>query len=124
MLTFPAAQIFHEDDGSASVKHVSTLQGHSKTVNCVRFSPSGKITTPPGYAVDLHTHHSPLLQLDLTSVLFSSQVTTWSVVETVARSCCGPLSLLRMLLGATWSRRTRPRLDGVVQQRCVVIWMT
>jgi chromatin assembly factor 1 subunit B len=29
------------EDGYASVTHVSTLTGHSKTVNCVRFSPSG-----------------------------------------------------------------------------------
>ncbi len=28
-----------EEDGYASVKHVSTLTGHTKTVNCIRFSP-------------------------------------------------------------------------------------
>lgn len=29
------------EDGFASVEHVSSLTGHSKTVNCVRFSPTG-----------------------------------------------------------------------------------
>ncbi|KAH7622201.1 putative Chromatin assembly factor 1 subunit FAS2 [Nannochloris sp. 'desiccata'] len=34
-------EIFLEEDGYASVKHTATLTGHTKTVNCVRFSPSG-----------------------------------------------------------------------------------
>lgn len=34
-------QVSRGDDGYAAVSHVSTLAGHSKTVNCMRFSPSG-----------------------------------------------------------------------------------
>jgi chromatin assembly factor 1 subunit B len=38
---FPQTQVSLEEDGYASVNHTATLTGHTKTVNCVRFSPSG-----------------------------------------------------------------------------------
>jgi chromatin assembly factor 1 subunit B len=42
VLTAFEFQIGQGEDGYATAEHVHTLTGHSKTVNCVRFSPSGK----------------------------------------------------------------------------------
>lgn len=43
-------QVSRGADGYAAVQHLSSLAGHDKTVNCVRFSPTGARCRPPAAA--------------------------------------------------------------------------
>ena len=36
-----ALQVSRDAEGYGSVEHISSLSGHTRTVNCVRYSPSG-----------------------------------------------------------------------------------
>eukprot|EP00887_Chlorella_sp_A99_P005676 scaffold1.g5676.t1 len=41
-------QVSRGEDGYAAVQHLSSLSGHEKTVNCVRFSPGGQLLVSSG----------------------------------------------------------------------------
>ena len=96
-------QVCTDLTGDPVVKHIESLggvSGHSRAINCVRFSPSGQ-SCPGSWVAYQGFADCTRCQAKLLSAL---QGSSWPQLATVARSCCGGRQI--------WATAPAPQAGG------------